>query len=293
MHHYSHIYSGFISHFSQPKAEPARKNTFASLSQASPIYHDTTEEQQRAQAYIAAGYVPFGLQLDKAIENHFQSASEYLPDSELPDLQALYLNPPETDFEFEQEFPDLGNDFEFPDPYAFDTGPALGDLINELRSIKREIRDYTGRIDHIIRLNKKDKIYTEGRVQSSTLQAIASGELESNQQLPTKFTKLKDPKKAIGKMASSVPIGPNGRGPGADGSQHGSISSMPQGQEGNQILEHSQYKISDLIHPTLNSPLKNHQQVTFRLVKQGKTFMQDYLKTFNCKGEYIFIHYQD
>ena len=31
------------------------------------------------------------------------------------------------------------------------------------------------------------------------------------------------------------------------GSQHGSQSSMPQGQEGSQILEHSQYKISDLI----------------------------------------------
>ena len=240
------------------------------MNQTSPIYHVTTEEQKRAQAYIAAGYVPFGLQLDKASENNFQSASEYLPDSELPDLQDLYLNPPESEFGDEQDFPDLGNDFDFPDPYNFNSGPALADLINELRSIKREIREYTGRIDHIIRLNKKEKIYTEGRVQSSTLQAIACGELESNQQLPTQFTRLKDPKKAIGKMAASVPLGPNGRGPGADGSQHGSISSMPQGQEGSQILEHSPYKVSDLIHPSLNSPLKNHQQVTFRLVKQGK-----------------------
>merc|ERR1711902_386579 len=117
-------------------------------------------EQKRAQAYIAAGYVPFGLQLDKASENNFQSASEYLPDSELPDLQTLYLNPPESEFGDEQDFPDLGNDFDFPDPYNFNSGPALADLINELRSIKREIRDYTGRIDHIIRLNKKEKIYT-------------------------------------------------------------------------------------------------------------------------------------
>ena len=257
-----------FSHFSQVKVAPPRKNTFANLNNTDPIYHDTTEEQKRAFAYIAAGYVPFGQQLDKASE--FQSASEFLPDSELPDLQSLYLNAPEDECGYEQDLQDFGNDFDFPDPYDFNSGPSLPDLLNELRSIKREIRDYNGRIDHIIRLNKKEKIYTEGRIKSTTLQAIACGQLESNQQLPTNFTSLKDPKKAIGKMASSVPLGPNSRGSGADGSQHGSQSSMPQGQDGSQILEHSQYKISDLIHPSLNSPLKNHQQVTFRLVKQGK-----------------------
>ena len=249
------------------------------MDKPSPIFHVTTEEQKRAHAYIAAGYVPFGHQLDKASENNFQGVSEFLPDSELPDLQNLYLNPPEVDFGDEEDFSEFGNDFDFPDPYNFDSGPALPDLINELRAIKREIRDYTGRIDHIIRLNKKEKIYTEGRVPSSILQSIATGELESNQQLPTQFTKLKDSKKAIGKMAASVPHGPNSRGSAADGSQHGSQSSMPQGQEGAQLLEHSPYKISDLIHPSLNTPLKNHQQSTFRLVKQGKIKAFQLVKT--------------
>ena len=143
------------------------------MDQPSPIYHVTTEEQKRAHAYIAAGYVPFGHQLDKASENNFKSASEFLPDSELPDLQNFYLNSLEADFCDEQDFSEFVNDFDFPDPYNFQSGPALPDLINELRTIKREIRDYTGRIDHIIRLNKKEKIYTEGRVPSSTLIVVA------------------------------------------------------------------------------------------------------------------------
>merc|ERR1712226_1404591 len=49
------------------------------------------------------------------------------------------------------------------------------------------------------------------------------------------------------------------------------MSSMPQGQEGGPSIQ-SLYKISDLVHPSLNMPLKNHQQVTFRLVKQVSDF---------------------
>ena len=250
------------------KTPTSNNTTSGPLGIPTPIYHDTSEEQQRAQAYIIAGYVPFGHhleQLEQVQQTTIQSASE-----NTYKLQDLFLNQPErySPIDFEEDFEDFSDEF---DPYSFDTGPALPDLITDLKAIKREKRDYTGRIDHIIKLNKKEKICTEGRVQSDSLKAIACGEQQSYQQVPTTFSSFKtDPKNAIGKMASSVPLGPNDRGSVGDGSQHGSVSSMPQGHEGGQILKPSQYKISDLVHPTLNSPLKNHQQVTFRLVKQGR-----------------------
>ena len=250
------------------KTSTSNNTTSGPIGQSSPIYHDTSEEQKRAQAYIIAGYVPFGHHLDQVQQTTFKSDSENICD--LPKLQNLYLNQPERDspIYFEEDFADFSDEF---DPYNFDTGPALPDLITDLRAIKREKRDYTGRIDHIIKLNKKEKICTEGRVQSASLKAIACGEEQSYQQIPSTFSSFKtDPKNAIGKMASSVPLGPNDRGSVGDGSQPGSVSSMPQGHEGGQILQQSPYKISDLVHPSLNSPLKNHQQVTFRLVKQGR-----------------------
>ena len=247
------------------------------LNNTSPIYHDTSEEQKRAQAYIIAGYVPFGHHLEKVKENiTLKSGSENIRD--LPNIQDLYLSQQSggeySNIDFDEDFPDYCDEF---DPYSFDSNGLAGglpDLITDLSSITREKRDYPGRVDHTIRLNKKAKIQTEGRVLSATLKGIASGEDESNQSIPSKFSSIKDPKKALGKMATSVNVGgPKGQGDRnltvGDGSQHGS---QPPSHEGSQFLQQSSpsYKISDLIDPSLNVPLKHHQQVTFRLVKQGK-----------------------
>ena len=247
------------------------------LNNTSPIYHDTSEEQKRAQAYIIAGYVPFGHHLEKVKENiASKSGSENIRD--LPNIQDLYLSQQSggeySNIDFDEDFPDYCDEF---DPYSFDSNGLAGglpDLITDLSSITREKRDYPGRVDHTIRLNKKAKIQTEGRVLSATLKGIASGEDESNQSIPSKFSSIKDPKKALGKMATSVNVGgPKGQGDRnltvGEGSQHGS---QPPSHEGSQFLQQSSpsYKISDLIDPSLNVPLKHHQQVTFRLVKQGK-----------------------
>ena len=226
-------------------------NNTGTLEKPGPIYHDTSEEQKRAQAYIIAGYVPFGHHLEKAKETSFRSNSPEF--SDLPNLQDLYLSSTELDtsLEFEDEFPYYSDE---QDPYRFEK-ILLPDLISDLNSIKREKRDYTGRIEHTIKLHKKEKVYTEGR-----LNPIESYQTESSN-FPTK----RDPKATIGKMASSIHtggIGANDKS-AADGSQQGSNASMTQS------TAHSHFKISDLIHPTLNNPLKTQQQVTFRLVKTG------------------------
>ena len=258
-----------VSIFSKESTQTIRK-AFGSLDKTSPIYHDTSEEQKRAHAYVIAGYVPFGYHLEKAKENITLKSGSENNRSEFPYLDDFYLGQTEQGRESSIDFEDEFEDF---DPYNFDTGAALPDLITDLSAITREKREYTGRIDHIIQIKKKQKIYTEGRITSDSLKAIASGEEESYQSIPNKFSTLKgDPKKAIGKMASSAHVGPKGqndRHPMGEGSHQGSMSSMPQGQEGGQSIQ-SLYKISDLVHPSLNMPLKNHQQVTFRLVKQGR-----------------------
>ena len=254
------------------------KNT---LETPGPIYHNTSEEQKRAQAYIIAGYVPFGHHFEKAKENNFKSdKSQNVCD--LTKLQDLYLNQPDRDYslELEEEFP---YDFDEQDPYNFDTEPALPDLITDLTAIKREQRDYPGRTERIIRLNKKEKVHTEGRILSETSRTIAalnSENSESYQNIPSNFALKRDPKAAIGKMASSVHVGvvgANERNAG-DGSHQGSISSMAQSQGGGSAILHSPFKISDLIHPSLNDPLKHQQQVTFRLVKTGrvKWYLKDH-----------------
>ena len=273
------FFNEFEYQFYSISRQTASKNGTLSgvLNNTSPIYHDTSEEQKRAQAYIIAGYVPFGHHLEKVKENiTLKSGSENIRD--LPNIQDLYLSQQSggeySNIDFDEDFPDYCDEF---DPYSFDSNGLAGglpDLITDLSSITREKRDYPGRIDHTIRLNKKAKIHTEGRVLSATLKGIASGEDESNQSIPSKFSSIKDPKKALGKMATSVNVGgPKGQGDRnltvGEGSQHGS---QPPSHEGSQFLQQSSpsYKISDLIDPSLNVPLKHHQQVTFRLVKQGK-----------------------
>ena len=235
-----------------------------------PIFHDTSEEQKRAQAYIAAGYVPFGHHLQKAIDKNHQRETENVCD--LNALQKLYLNQQfdkESSLEDEETFPYF---FDEEDPSFLDSGPALPDLITDLGNTKREKRDYTGRLNHIIKLRKKDKVYTEGRIQSSHVAALCSDQEESYQTVPPNFMSKIDPKLAIGKMATSVHgggVGPNDRS-GGNGSHTGSVPSTAQtpGGSGGPL---SHLKISDLIHPSLNDPLKSQQQVTFRLVKTGRS----------------------
>lgn len=257
-----------MTFFSSDAKAASSKNT-GILQNPGPIYHDTSEEQKRAQAYIIAGYVPFGHHFEKATENSLKTNSQNVCDPTF-NLQDLYLNQPDSDslFEFDEEYPYYSDE---QDPYLFDTGSALPDLIADLSAIKREKRDYTGRIDHIIRLNKKEKVQTDGRIQSTTLVALTKDQGESSQKIPSVFASKRDPKAAIGKMASSVHVGvvgANDRNAG-EGSHQGSLSSMAQSQGGGAIL-HSSFKISDLIHPSLNDPLKTQQQVTFRLVKTGR-----------------------
>ena len=166
----------------------------------------------------------------------------------------------------------------------------LPDLTIDFSGIEREERQYTGRIDHIIRLRKKVKVQTQGRIQSSTVATLSSFDpSESYQAIPTKFTL--DPKAAKAKMSSSLSHAVGGvvgaaNERGADGSHTGSASSMAQAQSGsagaNAIL-HQQFKISDLIHPSLNEPLRNQQQVTFRLVKTGR--QSDCIKSLTSEAQ--------